>query len=148
MDTMVARLGGPSALGLVPNSEMDMARAICRGLPSQVLEHVLETGDLTRNEAYRVIGSRSSIMPRLQGRRPLTVDQSDRVVRVISTIMLAERVLGDHATARHWLREANAELRGWRPLDLLRLHIGAVIVRRELYRLESKNFGAMPEQGF
>lgn len=80
VDEIMERIGGRGVLGAEPNSAMDLIRVFSRGLPSLVLEHLLETSDLSRSEACNLIGSRRSLMHRLQERKGLRAGhvKSDR----------------------------------------------------------------------
>ncbi len=86
--------------------------------------------------------SNSLVVPRrtFERRRdenePLTVVESDRLLRVIRIAVYAADVLGTESKARAWLRASNRSLRGKAPIALLETDVGARLVERALGRIE------------
>lgn len=127
---MVAeRLGGAAVLGREVHSDLELALVIRDGLPYQVLEHVLQSGDLETREACALLFRKH------EERRDLSPVESDRLVRAVRTIARAEEALGDGEKSHRWLRAPNRALAGNRPLDLLESHAGARAVERALGRI-------------
>lgn len=62
---------------------------------------------------------------RAQRSQPLTVDESDRAVRVLRIQSLAEDCFEDAGRASRWLRRGLAELGGETPLDIAQTEAGA-----------------------
>ena len=110
-------IGGPEMTGPV-NDDMDLVRLVRRGLPVKALEHVIDTGRLTRAEVDTVVLPRKTLANR---RRlgTLTQDQSDRLFRVARILATAELTFGSREKAGDWLRRPTMPLDGERPLDML-----------------------------
>lgn len=81
-----------------------------------------------------------SLSPRTLARRrdegTLSLEESDRTLRVARVAAHAEDVLGARDVATSWLRSANRTLGGHAPLALLRTDAGAALVTDALTRVE------------
>lgn len=130
------RLGGTKTLKRRVRSELELAEAIREGFSFQALDHVVAADDLEPVEAYRLVGSRRTLMRKKQERKRLSPAESDRLTRAVRVIARAEEALGDREKARRWLRKENRALAGQRPLDLLDSDAGARMVERVLGRIE------------
>ena len=69
-------------------------------------------------------------------RQPLTVEESDRVVRLTRIQALTEDVFGDAQKANRWLRENLAILDGKPPLEIARTEFGARVVEQMLAKID------------
>ena len=133
----VARaLGGAKVLKTDVRSEFDLASAAMDGLSPEAAARVLESGLLTPDELYRLVIPRRTLDRRRGEKKALTVDEADRLLRVVRVVVGALEALGDSEKARVWLRTPNRALRGEVPLDLLATDIGARMVERVLGRIE------------
>lgn len=113
---------------------LDLADAIEAGLPIAVLRRlmllgVLEPADVTLIMPVRTFQHRKATRSRL------TIDESDRVVRLAHMTVASADALGDMERGKQWLRTANPSLRGARPLDLLRTSEGTRVVEQILGRI-------------
>ena len=133
----VARaLGGAKVLKTDVRSEFDLASAAMDGLSPEAAARVLESGLLTPDELYRLVIPRRTLDRRRGEKKALTVDEADRLLRVVRVVVGALEALGDSEKARVWLRTPNRALRGEVPIDLLATDIGARMVERVLGRIE------------
>jgi putative toxin-antitoxin system antitoxin component (TIGR02293 family) len=106
------------------------------GLPYSALEALagrLDSPVVELGEALR-IPARTLARRRHAGR--LTVEESDRLVRVGRVAALAEQVLGDRDRALRWLRQPNRALGRSVPLRHVDTDLGAREVETVLLRLE------------
>jgi putative toxin-antitoxin system antitoxin component (TIGR02293 family) len=133
---LAEKLGGKKVLKLEVRSELDLAEAIHRGLPTRAVDAVLASGLLDPQELYELVVPRRTLAHRRERRQRLTPEQSDRLARVVRVMARAEESLGDEAKAARWLRKPNRALAGRRPIDLLESDIGARMVERLLTRIE------------
>jgi putative toxin-antitoxin system antitoxin component (TIGR02293 family) len=69
-------------------------------------------------------------------RQPLTVEESDRLVRMTRIQALAEDVFGDPKQANRWLREGLGILGGKSPLDVARTDAGARVIEQILAKID------------
>lgn len=83
-------------------------------------------------------GARSSIGG--QRREKLTVEESDRVLRTIRVLSIAESIYRDRERALAWLRKPHARLDGRTPLSLLKTDTGSRIVEELLVQIDEGIF--------
>jgi putative toxin-antitoxin system antitoxin component (TIGR02293 family) len=67
--------------------------------------------------------------------QPLSVEESDRTVRLVRVQTIAEDVFGDVAKAAIWLRRPLAELSGSAPLAVAQTEAGARVIETILAKL-------------
>jgi putative toxin-antitoxin system antitoxin component (TIGR02293 family) len=117
-----------------------MAALIMReGLPLSALDALVEMG-YTTIELQAVINPRT-LRHRRARHEPLSMEEADRVVRLIRVALAAERVLGDKAQAWTWLRRPNSRLDNHSPMTLLATETGARAVEEELVQVDEGMFG-------
>lgn len=134
--TVAERLGGPALLGEELVSPLDWARALEEGfLPSSV-DAVIAYGVLTREECERLVIPRRTLAHRRQKDQRLSLEESDRLLRVVRVTARAEEVFASTDKACRWLRKPSRAMEGAVPLELLRSGTGAEIVQEELVRIE------------
>lgn len=73
---------------------------------------------------------------RLARKEPLTVEETDRALRLARISVEADRVFGAHDKAAQWLRRPNAGFRGHTPLSLLKTELGSKAVEERLIQIE------------
>ena len=103
---------------------------------SEAAWRVVRDGLLDADELYTLVVPRRTFDRRREDKVPLTIDEGDRLLRVIRVVVRAREALGDEGKAHLWLRTPNRALRGEHPLALLVTDIGARMVERVLGRLE------------
>src|SRR5882757_7510896 len=111
-------IGGPEGAGGRTEKGFDLVRLVRLGLPVRALQHVIDTGRLTRAEVDSVVLPRKTLANR-QKLGTLTQDQSDRLIRVARILAAAEETFGSREKAGAWLRRPTTLLAGDRPLDML-----------------------------
>jgi putative toxin-antitoxin system antitoxin component (TIGR02293 family) len=70
----------------------------------------------------------------------LTIEESDRVLRVIRALSLAESVYASRERALGWLRMSHPRLDGRTPLSLLKTDTGSRIVEELLIQIDEGMF--------
>ena len=135
-ETVAAALGGMHVLKTDIRSDFDLAAAAMEGLTADAATEIVERGLLSPDELYDLVIPRRTFDRRLAGKQPLTVTESDRLLRVTRTIVRAIEALGSSEKAAKWLRTENRALRGMTPLALLETDIGARMVEQTLGRIE------------
>ena len=129
------KLGGRSALGTDVSSEADLARIVHHGIRLGVLRHVVRAG-FSKQEIERFIIPARILSHRRTRKEPLTIEESDRVVRLTRIQALAEDVFGNVPKANQWLRESLGILDGKSPLELARTESGARLVEQLLAKID------------
>lgn len=134
IDSVCEKLGGRRILGRDVASEGDLAAVVLAGIPLAAVAAVRKAGFSEREIERFVIPSRTR-RHREARNEPLTVDESDRLVRLARIQALAEDVFVDPEKANKWLREPLGILDGRTPLDLGRTEVGARIVEQLLGKI-------------
>ncbi|MCZ6524167.1 MAG: DUF2384 domain-containing protein [Alphaproteobacteria bacterium] len=131
----VARiLGGKRVLGIQVDSEADIARLVDRRISVKAIE-ALKTQGLSDDEINYLVIPRRTLSHRHQKKEPLTVEESDRAVRLARLLASAQSTFGNRAKADGWLRKPLRTLTGRRPLELAHTDVGARMVENLLARI-------------
>jgi putative toxin-antitoxin system antitoxin component (TIGR02293 family) len=130
------RLGGPKVFKSAIRTDIDLATAVARGLPTAAIDALVEGNVVLAHEVGGLLLPVRTLADRRKKRRSLTPDESDRVARVARLHSLAAEALGSEEKAFAWLRRANRSLRGNAPVDLLRTSEGARLAEAALTRLQ------------
>src|ERR1700741_5477002 len=110
MNAVHAQIG--DWLGLQsPTTEGDILR-IVEGRLSPAMMHRLPALGLERSEIDAVVIPSRTLQHRRSRREKLTVEESDRVLRVIRVLSLTESVYGNRGRALDWLRRSHPRLDG------------------------------------
>ena len=135
VETVFRKLGGREILGENVTSEADLARLVHRRIPLRALIYV-KRGGFSDREISRFIIPERTQRHRKAKRQPLTVEESDRVVRLMRFQALTEDVFGDAEKANRWLRENLAILDGKPPLEVARTESGARVIEQMLAKID------------
>jgi putative toxin-antitoxin system antitoxin component (TIGR02293 family) len=114
-------------------------RARLRRLPPPALRS-LEAQGYSQDEIFALVVPRRTYARRVKRREPLTVEETDRAVRLARVAELAVRIFGDKAKAHRWLRKPKRTLGQATPLTYLASEAGARLVEDMLYRIDSGFF--------
>ena len=135
IERVFRKLGGHQALGANVASQADLARVVRRGIRLAVLSHVQKAG-FSKQEIERfVIPARTWRHRKAKG-EPLSIEESDRVVRLTRIQALAENVFGDVDKANRWLREELGILEGRSPLEVAQIEAGSRLIEQLLAKLD------------
>lgn len=129
-------LGGSAVLGTTVETPLDWVGVLEGGFPAESVDAVVEAGVLSRDEAEDLVIPRRTLSHRKQKEQHLTLDESDRLARIVRVSARAEETFGSAENARGWLRDPNGALGGVTPLSLLRTGEGAVLVEQILGRID------------
>jgi putative toxin-antitoxin system antitoxin component (TIGR02293 family) len=131
---VVRKLGGAAVLGLNVRSQADLALVVSRRLPLRALNGLARSG-LSEQEIERLVIPQRTRRHRAEKKQPLTVEESDRAVRLVRIQTIAEETFSDKEKANIWLRRSLAELSGATPLDMIETEAGARVVETILAKL-------------
>jgi putative toxin-antitoxin system antitoxin component (TIGR02293 family) len=138
MNTVNAQIG--DWLGLPPPAtEGEMLRIVESRLAASIITR-LSTLGLERSEIDAVIIPSRTLQHRRSRREKLTVEESDRVLRMIRVLSLAEFVYGSRERALAWLRRPHPRLDGRTPLSLLKTDTGSRIIEEMLIQIDEGMF--------
>ena len=127
VEAIVNILGRASALGQGANSQAELARAVRERLPLSALKGLAEAG-LTDQEIERLVIPARTRRHRVEKNQPLTVEESDRTVRLLRILTVAADTFSDKEKAGVWLRRPLAELSGETPLAFAETESGARVI--------------------
>jgi putative toxin-antitoxin system antitoxin component (TIGR02293 family) len=122
-----------------PATEGDILRIVEGRLAPSVIKR-LSTLGLERSEIDAVVIPFRTLQHRRSRREKLTVEESDRVLRVIRVLSLTESIYGSRDRALDWLRKPTARLDGRAPLSLLKTDTGSRIVEELLIQIDDGMF--------
>lgn len=135
IEKVFRKLGGERALGTDVASEADLARIVSRGIRLAVLPYVARAGFSKQEIEHFIIPART-LRHRRAKREPLSIEESDRVVRLARIQSLAEDVFGDVDKANRWLREGLGVLDGKPPLEVARTESGVRLIEQVLAKID------------
>ena len=122
-----------------PVSEAEILRIVERRLTTAVIKRLISLG-LERGEIDAVIIPQRTLQHRRSRREKLTVDESDRVLRAIRVLSLAEAIYNSRERAIAWLRKPNPRLDDRVPLSLLKTDTGSRMVEELLVQIDEGMF--------
>jgi putative toxin-antitoxin system antitoxin component (TIGR02293 family) len=127
IDEVVRKLGGQTILGAIIRSQADLALAVRNRLPLATLKGLSQAG-LSEREIEKFVIPQRTRRHRADKKQPLTIEESDRTVRLLRIQTLAEETFGEKEKANLWLRRPLTELGGETPLDLAQTEAGARVI--------------------
>jgi putative toxin-antitoxin system antitoxin component (TIGR02293 family) len=87
-------------------------------------------------EIWRLVVPRRTLARRQAANEPLTIEETDKALRLERVASLAERVFGDPAKAQRWMRKPKRGLDGATPVDFLASEAGARKIEAWLHRID------------
>jgi putative toxin-antitoxin system antitoxin component (TIGR02293 family) len=88
-------------------------------------------------ELFELVVPKRTLARREANKEPLTVDETDKALRLARIAEMANKVFGDKEKAHRWLRKSKRSLDGHAPLTYLSSETGARVVEEMLFRIES-----------
>jgi putative toxin-antitoxin system antitoxin component (TIGR02293 family) len=138
MNAVNAQIG--DWLGLQsPATEGEILRIVEGRLAPSIIKRLNALG-LERSEIDAVVIPSRTLQHRRSRREKLTVDESDRVLRVIRVLSLTESIYGSRQRALDWLRRPHPRLDERTPLSLLKTDAGSRIVEELLIQIDEGMF--------
>jgi putative toxin-antitoxin system antitoxin component (TIGR02293 family) len=90
----------------------------------------------SEDEIFALVVPKRTLARRKAAHEPLTIEETDKALRLARIAVQAERVFGDADKAQRWLRKPKRELKGETPLAYLASEAGARVVEEMLFRVE------------
>jgi putative toxin-antitoxin system antitoxin component (TIGR02293 family) len=134
-EAVYRKLGGDHVLGREVASEADLAQVVLARIPLPAVASV-QNGGFSEREIERFVIQGRTRRHRRDRREPLTVEESDRLVRLARLQALAEDVFGDAEKASRWLRQGLPVLNAQAPLELARTEAGARLIEQILAKVD------------
>lgn len=102
---------------------------------TSLVDRLLRVG-YSENEVYVLVVPKRTLARRRAGGEPLTIEETDKAMRLGRIAALADRVFGDHEKAHRWLRKPKRQLAGETPVAFLASESGARVVEEMLHRID------------
>src|SRR5271163_1812984 len=119
-------------LGVQPTAtETEILRIVEGRLTPSVIKRLLMLG-LERSEIDETVIPSRTLQHRRSRREKLTLEESDRVLRIVRVLSFAEAVYGNRERALAWLRKPHARLEERSPLSLVKTDTGSRMVEELL----------------
>jgi putative toxin-antitoxin system antitoxin component (TIGR02293 family) len=122
----VARvLGGEKVLGREIRTDVQLEQCAREGFPVGVLQELIERAVILPGELFAWVIPRRTLAHRQKNKQRLSLEESNRVSRVVRIYALALETLGDEARAKRWLRRPLRQFGGRTPMQMLETDLGA-----------------------
>ena len=108
-------------------------------LPTSSITRLISLG-ITRSEIDALVIPLRTLQHRRSRREKLTVDESDRVLRIARLLSHAESVYESRERALAWLRRPHPRLRNRAPLEMSKTDTGSRIVEELLVQIDEGMF--------
>jgi putative toxin-antitoxin system antitoxin component (TIGR02293 family) len=122
-----------------PATEKEILRIVEGRLAPSVIKRLMMLG-LERSEINETVIPSRTLQHRRSRREKLTLEESDRVLRIVRILSFAEAVYGNRERALAWLRKPHARLEGRSPLSLVKTDTGSRIVEELLVQVDEGMF--------
>ncbi len=122
-----------------PATEGDILRIVEERLAPSIIKRLIALG-LERTEIDAVMISSRTLQHRRSRGEKLTIEESDRVLRVIRVLSLTETIYGNRVRALAWLRKHHPRLDNRTPLSLLKTDTGSRMVEELLIQIDEGMF--------
>ena len=99
-----------------PESEQDLLDIVERQLPASSINRLVTLG-VTRSEVGALVIPLRTLQHRRSRREKLTVEESDRLLRLMRILSQTETLYGSRDRALTWLRRPNPRLGDRSPID-------------------------------
>lgn len=133
-EVIAAKLGGEAVLHRPVKTAADIVELVRAGLPLPAFDKIRISGRFTEKELQTVIPSRT-LRHRRTKRERLTVEESDKAIRLLRIQTLADTAFGNTRKADRWLRRSHAAFGGTTPLEMAAMEAGARIVETVLAKI-------------
>jgi putative toxin-antitoxin system antitoxin component (TIGR02293 family) len=122
-----------------PATEKEILRLVEGRLAPSVIKRLIMLG-LERSEIDETVIPSRTLQHRRSRREKLTLEESDRVLRIVRILSFAEAVYENRERALAWLRKPHVRLEGRAPLSLVKTDTGGRIVEELLIQIDEGMF--------
>ncbi len=122
-----------------PKTDQQMLEIVERQLPTSSINRLVSLG-LTRPEIDALVIPLRTLQHRRSRREKLTVEESDRVLRVARLLSQAESIYESRERALAWLRRRHPRLGNRTPLEMSKTDTGSRLVEELLVQIDEGMF--------
>ncbi len=119
-------------------SDMEVVKLVHQRLPLSVIDRLLAEG-VTKQE-INLIAPPRTLAHRRANAESLTVEESDRAVRLARVVAHTESVFGNKDKAMGWLRRPMKRFEGETPIEMLATEVGSRLVEEALVQIDEGFF--------
>ena len=119
-------------------TDMDVVKLVHNRLPLSVIDRLLAEG-VTKQEIDMIAPPRT-LAHRRANAESLTVEESDRAVRLARIVAQTESVFGNKDKAMGWLRRPMKRFEGGTPIEMLTTEVGSRLVEEALVQIDEGFF--------
>ena len=123
----------------IPKTDQQVLEIVERQLATSAIHRLVALG-ITRGEIDALVIPLRTLQHRRSRREKLTVEESDRVMRIARVLSQAESVYESRNRALVWLRRTNPRLGGRTPLEMLKTDTGSRLVEELLVQIDEGMF--------
>lgn len=133
-ETVAMRTETASALSI---ADLDLAPPLVPAARAQpdIFSELLQRG-YSESELYTLVIPKRTLARRRAGHELLTVEETDKALRLMRIVRQAQRVFGEPGKAHRWLRKPKHALNGETPVAFLASEEGARTVEEMLHRID------------
>jgi putative toxin-antitoxin system antitoxin component (TIGR02293 family) len=106
------------------------------GVPLQTISRFVSASGVPLKDIYNIVIPARTLKHRRARHQRLSVDESDKLARLVRVFQQAERTFGDPAIARDWLDTPKKRFDDRTPIQMLRTEVGARRVEEMLGQIE------------
>jgi|SRR5665213_1499936 len=110
------------------------------GLPVSVITKFLSASGMECRDIYEVVISARALKQRMQRNKPLTMDEGDRLLRLIRVFHQTADVFGNREKALYWLTKQKSCFNERTPIQMLRTDLGGRMVEEMLVQIDEGMF--------
>lgn len=122
-------------LDSVPKDDFELSEKVRQGARTESIEELRKAG-LTFGEVGDVVIAPRTLKHRKARGERLSVNETERLLRVVRVLAFADRVFGSHEIALRWLRMPDDRLNNTSPLSLLTTEAGGHVVESMLWQID------------
>ncbi|MDD5056706.1 MAG: DUF2384 domain-containing protein [Sideroxydans sp.] len=118
--------------------DMGIVNLVHNRLPLSVIDRLLAEG--VSKQEINLVAPQRTLAHRRANEERLTIDESDRAVRLARVVAQTESVFGNKEKAMAWLRQPMKRFEGLSPIEMLVTDVGSRMVEEALVQIDEGFF--------
>jgi putative toxin-antitoxin system antitoxin component (TIGR02293 family) len=115
-------------------------QAVESGVPVATMSDFVSASGIPLKDLYDVVIPARTLKHRRARRESLSLDESDKLARLVRIFDHAVRVFGETGRARGWLQQPKKRFENRTPLQMLRTDVGGRLVEEFLVQIDEGMF--------
>jgi putative toxin-antitoxin system antitoxin component (TIGR02293 family) len=111
-------------------------KAVESGLPVNTLTKFLSASGMQYRDIYEVVISARTLKQRIKRKEPLTMDEADRLLRLIRVYDETAHGFGNRKKTLSWLTQPKTRFSDRTPIQMLRTDLGGRMVEEMLVQID------------